>query len=102
MDRRGGAIEPSVPPQPMRDRQRVDLHPLPPCGLVALPVQFAVMDPAQRDGELIADLAAECPRLGKTQMVRIGRRASANQAGLGGHELAGVLFATPKWLCRAR
>src|SRR5664280_1349095 len=84
----------------MRDRQRIDLYPLPPCRLVAMPVQLAVMDTAYRDGELVADLAAERPRLGKTQMVSIGRGAAAHHAGLGGHEFAVVLVAQPNGLGR--
>jgi hypothetical protein len=58
-----------------------------------MPVQLAVMDPAQRDSELIADLAAERPRLGKTQMMSVRGRAPANQAGLGGYVSAVVLIA---------
>src|SRR5580704_4809497 len=76
VDRRGCAIEPGVPPQPICNRQRIDLDLVPPCSLVALPVQFAVMEAAHRDGELVADLAAERPRLGKTQMVSIDWRAA--------------------------
>jgi hypothetical protein len=51
-------IGPRVPPQPMRDWQRVDLDPLPPSGLVPMPVQLAMMDTAYRNGALVADLAA--------------------------------------------
>ena len=52
------AIRPCVPPQLVRDWQWVDLDPLPPCGLVAVPVQFAMVDTAYWNGELVADLAA--------------------------------------------
>ena len=65
-----------------------------------MPVQLAVMDAAHRNGELVADLAAERPRLGKAQMVGIGRRAAAHQAGLRGHEFAVVLVAQPNGLGR--
>ena len=41
-----------------------------------------MMAAAERHRELIADLAAERPWLGKAQMVRIGGRATANQTGL--------------------
>jgi hypothetical protein len=43
-----------------------------------MPVQLAVMDPAKRDSELIADLAAERRRLGKTQMMSVRGRAPAH------------------------
>ena len=65
-----------------------------------MPVQLAVMDAAYRDGELVADLAAERPRLGKTQMVSIGRRPAAHYAGLRGHEFAVVLVSQPNGLGR--
>ena len=42
----------------------------------------AVMRAAQRDGEFIADLAAEGPRLQVAQMVRVGLFAAADEAGL--------------------
>jgi hypothetical protein len=61
----------------MRDWQRINLDTLPPGDLRTMPVQLAVMDPAQRDGELIADLAAERPGLGKTQMMGFRGRAAA-------------------------
>ena len=60
-----------------------------------MPVQLAVMQAAYRDGELVADLAAERPRLGKTQMVGISGRSAANHAGLRGHELSVVLVTQP-------
>jgi hypothetical protein len=52
------AIRPSVPPQPVRDWQWVDLDPSPLGGLVTLPVQLAMVDTAYRDNELVADLEA--------------------------------------------
>ena len=65
-----------------------------------MPVQFPMVDPTHRNRELVADLAAEGPRLGKTQMVGIGRRSAAHQAGLGGNELAVILVAQPDGLGR--
>jgi hypothetical protein len=58
-------------PQPVCNWQRIDFDTLPPFGLGTVSVQFAVMYPAQRDRELIADLAAKRPRLGKTQMMSV-------------------------------
>ena len=65
-----------------------------------MPVQLAVMDTANRNGELVADLAAERPRLGKAQMMGVGGGAAAHHAGLRGHELAMVLVAQPNGLGR--
>jgi hypothetical protein len=45
-------------------------------------VNFAVVKPTERDGKLIADLSAEGARLGKAQVMRIARRAAADEAGL--------------------
>jgi hypothetical protein len=43
-----------VLPEPARDRQRIDLRHLPPCGLVTMPAELAMMDTARRDSELVA------------------------------------------------
>ena len=45
-------------------------------------MNLTVMRPAQRHRELIAHLATERTRLHKTQMMRIRRTPTANQAGL--------------------
>src|ERR1700688_3846218 len=80
-------------PEPFGQGEWLNVDNLPPCDLLTMPVQRTVMDPAQRDSELVADLAAECARLGKTQMMRVRRRASAHQARLGGYVSAMVLVA---------
>ena len=41
-----------------------------------------MMPPTERDHEFIADLATERARLGKSEVVRIGRLAGAQQARL--------------------
>jgi hypothetical protein len=41
-------------------------------------MDFAMMTAAERNGEFIADLAAECPVLGEPEMVRIRRPPAAN------------------------
>src|SRR5262245_13058631 len=42
----------------------------------------AMMPATERDHEFIADLATECARLGKSEVVGIGRLATAQQARL--------------------
>jgi hypothetical protein len=86
-------VELGVLPQPVGHRQRINFDTPPPCSLCTMPVQLAVMDPAQRDSELFADLAAERPRLGKKQMMSVRGRAPANQTRLGGYVSAVVLVA---------
>ena len=60
---------------------------LPPQRFVARAVEGAVVGAAERDRELIADLAAERPALGKAQVVRVAGLAAAHEAGPGGDEL---------------
>ena len=61
--------------------------------LVADPVQGAVVAAAERHDEFVADLAAERARLGEPQVVRVGGRAAADQAGLLGDEPQVLLVA---------
>jgi len=51
---------------------------LPPRGFIAAAVHLAMMPTTQGHGELIADLATECPALGEAQMVRVRRDAAAD------------------------
>jgi hypothetical protein len=44
-----------VLPEPERDRKRIDVELVPPCGLLTRAMKLAVMDAANRDGELVAD-----------------------------------------------
>ena len=51
--------------------ERIDPLVLPPGALVAAPVQLAMMQPADRNGEPVADLASHRPLLGKLDVVGI-------------------------------
>jgi hypothetical protein len=55
----------------------------PPNEFIAAAVDFAVMPPAQGDGELVADLASQSPTLGEAQMVGV-RGLGAAPAALAG------------------
>ncbi len=55
---------------------------MPPHGFIPVTMQFAMMSSAQWDGELIADLAAQCSRLRKAQTVSISGAPTADQASL--------------------
>ena len=94
------AIGPRMQPEPARDRQRIDLGLLPPRGFVTMPVQLSMVDTAHWDSEFVADLAAQRAWLGKAQMVGVCGQTAANQAGLGGDELAVVLVAQTDGLDR--
>ena len=54
----------------------------PPSRFIPTSMHFAMMPTAERDRELIADLAAEGRRLCKTEMMRIGGPPAAHQAWL--------------------
>ena len=56
-------------------------------------MQLAVMDPADRNGELVAHAASECARLRKGEVMRIRRHAAAHKAGLPQNESPVVLIA---------
>jgi hypothetical protein len=63
---------------------RVDALCAPPNAFIAGAVKFAMMAAAQRHGELVADLEAETPGLGKAHMMGIARLPATDQAGLPG------------------
>src|SRR5438132_8419507 len=85
------AIEPRVLPEPERDWKRIDVELLPPCGLITRAMKFAVMDPTNRDGELVAHSVAKRTRLGKREVMGIRRHAAAHKTRLSQHELSMLL-----------
>ena len=87
------AIEPRVLPEPERDWKRINVDLVPPRGLVTLAMKFAVVDPTNWDGELIANSVSECTRLHKRQVMRIRRRPATYKARLPGDELPVLLIA---------
>ena len=77
---------------------RINTDVCPPNGFVATAVDLAMVPAAQRDDELIADLAAERPSLGKSQMVSVRRPSAANQARTPGDRLNVLAVAYPAQL----
>jgi hypothetical protein len=59
---------------------------LPPTEFVTAVVKFAMMKPAEWDGEFVTHFAPECPLFSKPTVMRIGRGATAGQTGQGGDE----------------
>ena len=47
-----------------------------------MPVDFAMVEPTNRDGELIAHLSPERARLGKAQVMRVAGVPPADNTGL--------------------
>ena len=60
-------------------------------------MDLAMVSPAQRHRELITHLATERTRLHKTQMMRIRRTPTANQAGLFDDMPDMVAVTNPAW-----
>src|SRR5580658_6051783 len=58
----------------------IDAGVSPPSGFLATAVDLAMVSAAQRDGELIADLAPQRPALGKSQVMGIRGLSAADQA----------------------
>ena len=80
-------------PEPERDWKRINVEPPPPCGLVARAMKLAVMNPADRDRELVTHSASKRARLCKREVMRIRRHAAAHKAWLPQHEFPVVLIA---------
>ena len=60
----------------------IDTGLVPPRGFVTAAMHLAMMSSAKGHGELVADLAAQCRRLGKSQMMRISGAPATDQARL--------------------
>ena len=88
-----GNIGLTMLPEPQCDRKRIDVEFLPPCGLITRPMKLAMMDAANRDGELVADSVSKCTRLGKREVMRIRRYSPTHQARLPSHKLPVLLVA---------
>jgi hypothetical protein len=74
-------------PQGCRDREGIDPLALPPGTLIAASMELTVVQPADRDGEPVADPSSHRPLLGKLDVVGIGGGAAADEARLRGHKL---------------
>ena len=72
-------------PQGSCSNDRLNGHLPPPDGFVAIAVQLAMMAPAQRYRELVADLAPERPALGKAEMMGVTGTTAADETRLVRH-----------------
>ena len=79
----------------MRSAHWIHLETLPPCAFIADPMKFAMMRPAQRYSEFIADPAAQRAGLREPNMMGVARRTSANQTRLGFHEFQVLFISQP-------
>jgi hypothetical protein len=76
-----------VLPQPVGHSERVDAGRRPPCRLVTLSVNLAMVGAAERHRILVADFAAQGSRLHEAQVMGLGGLPLAAKAGLRRHEL---------------
>jgi len=60
-----------VLPELESDWKRIDVELLPPCGLITRAMKLAMMDPANRDGEFVAQSIPKPARLDKREVMRI-------------------------------
>ncbi len=80
-------------PKDERDRNRIKADCSPPRRLVAVAMEFAVVETADRDCVFVADLASKRPRLGEANVMGFRGRSAAHNARLGSDELAVLLVA---------
>src|SRR6516225_6315731 len=73
-------------PEVSGNHKRIDALALPPGALIAAPVELAMMQPTDRNGEAVADLAPHRPRLGKPEVMGIRGGSAADKTGLRRHE----------------
>src|SRR5579872_3088363 len=81
------------PPELQSERHWINVRFFPPRLFIAMSMDFAVMQPADRHRVLVADLSAERARLGEAQMMSVGRATAANEAGQGGDKSQVLLVA---------
>src|SRR5262249_36718084 len=82
-------------PELSGNHKGIDPLALPPGALVAAPVQFAMVEPAHRDGEAVADLAAHCLLFGKSDVMGIRGGPATDETSLSGHKSQMVAVALP-------
>lgn len=73
-------------PELSSDSKCVNTPLRPPDPLIAVAVKFAVVDRAERNGELVRDLPTQCCRLRELQVMRVRPVPAADQTGLRGDE----------------
>src|SRR4029077_17198116 len=73
-------------PEVSGNHNGIDSLPSPPGTLIAAPMQLSVVEPADGNGEPVADFPPHRPLLSELDVMGIGRRAPADEALLGGHK----------------
>ena len=79
----------------------INIEPAPPRDLVPRAMKLAVVDPADRDDELVAYPTSECARLCEGEVMGVRGHAAAHKAGLSQHESSMVFIAQANWLAQS-
>jgi len=87
-------------PEREGNRHGIDFEARPPCRPITVSVNLSMMKATNRHRELIADFAAQRPRLRKAKMMCIRGLAATHDAWLLGHEFEVVLVAQANGLAR--
>ena len=85
-------------PKGRRNGERIDSLLVPPGVFIAAPMEFAMMEPANRNGELVADLPPHRALLGKFDVMGVRWASPADEARLGGYESQMVAIPFACWL----
>ena len=88
-------LAPVFSPELLGVRDRINPKLLPPLLLIAHGVEGTVMAGTERHGPLVAHPAAHGPGLGKAYVMGLGWRATADEAGPGGHVAQVLLVPDP-------
>src|SRR2546421_9801476 len=83
----------SLCPQGRGHNERIETELVPPFRFVAVAVDLAVVGTAKRHRELVAHLAPECPWLGESKMMGVGRLPPTHETSFGGDKLEMCLIA---------
>jgi hypothetical protein len=83
----GSFVQARILPKCAGDDDRIKPDRFPPCRLIAPAMEDPMVGAAERNRELVADPAAQRPRLRKSQVMGVRWPASAQEARLRGYEL---------------
>jgi hypothetical protein len=98
----GCPVESGVLPQLVGNTDRIDADRRPPRRLIPVPVNLTMVGAAERHGVLVADLAAQRPRLREAQVMRLTGLPLTSKARLRGHESEMGAMAVAAWLAQGK
>ena len=85
-------------PEQARRAKRINPLTAPPCGFIAAPMQFPVVTAAQRNSELVAYFAGQSAALRESEVMRVRRPSTTDEARFLDNGPDVVSIANPTWL----